>query len=165
MVDYNKWYYHNAYGYIYDKRIFFCIIGAIILLALNVVNNHNFDFSPKLYFVCEGSFFNSTACPNPFIGSDMSKYCKYDWCKNEVLAPGEYGEKPPKDLVYNNFGLICFCMALFGLVINHIIHNWGVMPKLKLNMPDKWADWIKKSLNQIEDEEDENEKPKDNSEN
>lgn len=117
----------------------FAIIISIYCFYLLYENN--FDFSKKLYAYCPGSnssYSKVRICENPIPNSNLAQYCHEDWCKQEWLYPGEYGEKFPKDL-FGNFAKLAWGGLLVLLVINHLIHNRGKIPDFEMPI---WGDKV-----------------------
>lgn len=116
-------------GYRYDKRIFWGVMGVLILIFLYFGFNTNWNLTHNIYFECNGL----KACENPWLSYECDREwlygegclveCTEEWCSLEELPPGIYGEKPPE--FYDNFGLIAFLSFLFIIIFNHLIHNRG----------------------------------------
>ncbi len=146
-----KFYIHETgNGYIYDKRIFWGVIAIVLVLVFFVSKDYNFNFKTNFYFKCE-----DYSCKNPIMNkqtrayntytdADLKKDCIADWCSQEFLPRGEYGIKPPDSFIFKNLPLISFGLVILALVINHIIHNKGKKPGIKLNLSDKWLSKINK---------------------
>ncbi len=110
-----QYYQKTKNGYVYDKRIFFGSFLVCCLIAVYIFYQFNFDFSKKIYVEC-----NSPTCENSMVNNPD---CKEEWCKQKTLTWGTYGEPPPESWLFNNFGKLAFFIMLFGLGLNHIIHN------------------------------------------
>lgn len=137
-------------GYIYDKRILWGGFLICCLIAVFIFYKYNFDFSRKIYFNCE-----SYSCKNPFIYEypDFMKYCKYEWCNEENLPFGEYGEAYPKnDFLFNHFGKLSFLIMLFVVFLNHLIHNRNnKFEFLPIELP-RWLEKLGKKLQEKAEE-------------
>lgn len=148
-------------GYIYDKRIFWGVIAVVLVLIFFVAKDYNFNFKTSFYFKCD-----KFSCKNPlmdqsnmayntFTGYDYKKDCIADWCKQEFLPKGEYGIKPPDSFIFRYFSLIFFLLIAMALVLNHLIHNRGKKPGIKLNLSEKWLEKLRKlgkKLEKLEDD-------------
>jgi len=138
-------------GYKYDRRIFWAILGIILILVAGFGFSQGFDFSYKFYFncdevICENPYSDVTAPYNSVTGH---KYlCTDDWCKQEYLTQGEYGQRVPK--FFANFQYITLILIISGLILNHFIHNKGKMISIKPAIPDKYWDKIKKTIKEVD---------------
>lgn len=130
-------------GYRYDKRILWGGFLVCVLLMFYISYQFDFDFSKKVYFVCQGR-----VCENPFIYEhpQYMKYCKDDWCKQETLEMGTYGTPPPDGFLFNNFGWIVFFIMALIVMLNHLIHNRGVEFEL---LPIEFPEFMRKTINKI----------------
>lgn len=148
-----KFYIHETdNGYIYDKRLFWGMLAIILVLVFFVAKDYNYNFTTQFYFKCR-----QETCINPlvdkelnyqaynqFTGYDYKKDCKADWCTQEFLPRGEYGVKPPNSFIFKYFFLISFFLFCIAITSNHLIHNKGKKFGIKINLPDKWLDKIRK---------------------
>lgn len=153
-------------GYIFDRRIFWTVIGIGVLIFFVIAYQNNFDFSYKFTVTCpEGrSCYNVIARENfqmynPHTNYDYKKDCTEEWCKQATLEPGVYGTKPPMIITY--FPFIMIVLVMIGIVLNHFIHNRGKKFSIKVNLPDKWIKSLKRAWDEME--EDKIEENKDNS--
>lgn len=135
-------------GYRYDKAIFWSIIGLVSLLFFFVAYDSGFNFEPKFYFKCD-----SDICINPIADGSAKAYnvftgkeviCSYEWCNKEYLWRGEYGY-PPKQ-IYTIFPYVAFFMLFLGLLLNHGVHNRGIRPSVKLAIPQRLKENIKRLM-------------------
>lgn len=130
----------TKYGYKYDKIIFSGGMLLILAFIFVIACKQNFDFSNKIFFKCEGLM----PCENPMkdlhcsrewlYGKDCNIKCEGEWCGQDMLSPGEYGEKSPNYI--RGFLFFClFCLAsCFG--INHLWHNVGVPFDLEIKFTE-----------------------------
>lgn len=161
-IQKKKFYLHSTgSGYIYDKRIFWGVIVICLVIMLYIFNQYGWNFKQQFYFKCEGL----NACANPmrdrnlhiynsYTGQNFKNDCTDGWCNQEFLLPGEYGTKPPGG-IFKYFKLIVVLLSIFALLLNHAIHNKGKRFSVKLNIPDKWLDKLRKlgkRLGELEDE-------------
>lgn len=122
LTDYTKMRRFNITkkGYRFDRYIFLGYILVMFLTALGTISYYNFDFRPKIYFVCDAS-----ECPNPYF---FNKKCAYEWCFNETLQTGAYGDPPPPKFAFVNIFPYVFVLLLVTLLfVNHFLHNKGKM--------------------------------------
>ena len=146
MAENKKWWLHDAYGYIWDKRIFWAVLLVLGYLTFTLLMKYGLQ--SHIYIKCPGPF---NTCENPYF---MDKNCKGDWCTQQFLAPGEYGEKKPNDYLMDNFGLVCFALFVAGFGLNHFIHNKGKTPKIKLAMKDSTLEKLKTASEKAEFDDD-----------
>lgn len=131
-------------------------MGITVLLFAFIAYQNDFDFSYKFYFNCKEEI-----CENPYqnieIKNELIDYydykgdCTESWCSQKYLTRGEYGAKPPRWVKCVPFIVILFVVA--GLCLNQLIHNKGKKFGVKLNLPDKWINKIKKTWKEREDKE------------
>lgn len=153
--------YHVAdNGYIWDKRIFRGAILCIIILFVAVGFSENWDFSYKFNYECKEAI-----CRNPFndckekisikniaTGYDYMQQCTADWCKQTTLTKGKYGKQ--KSYLYSNFAYYLSAIILWAFVFNHLMHNKGKRPGLKLNVSDElWSKLKRTAKTRGEEEE------------
>ncbi len=136
-------------GYRYDRILFLCVFLIFLLLVLNIMYVNNFDFSTKPYFKC-----NYESCRNPYYEmqncnqqlnilwmiplyttEDCHKTC--EWCNQEYLSNGVYGELPKASFLYNNILLISIGLLAIGLLLNHFIHNRGKKFDIEIQVSKK----------------------------
>ena len=109
-------------GYKFNPWIFRGLVIFLISILAYIGFASNWDFSNKFYLKCDGP----TNCENPFyegyfarIGPDIK--CGADWCKQQFLSPGEYGDKP--GFFYTYFNSIAIVSFVLAFVINHLAYN------------------------------------------
>ena len=153
-------------GYKFDKIIFYIIFILVTGFVMFKFYEYNFDFTPKPYFECKQAF-----CKNPLYQSDCKQQLKIlwviplyttrdckeicVWCNKEILPKGIYGEKPD-DYYMNNLGLFAFFLFMFGMVLNHLLHNRGKKFDLEIPITKKLIinrDYITEKLSKVEDDE------------
>lgn len=128
----------TKYGYRFDRLLFWFSMSLFLSLVFYLMWQYNFDFSAHVYFNCPGP----NSCKNPLAKMDqVSQELKIlwviplyktddykqncEWCKEEVLLPGEYGEKPPESFIFNNILLLTIGIFFLTFIANHYIHNKG----------------------------------------
>lgn len=165
MNDKKPFYYNIAdNGYIWDKRIVWLALLIIISLFFYIAYQNNFDFRYKFYTKCD-----DITCPNvmadnqrfwynPYTKYDYKKDCTEEWCMQDYIHRGEYGLKEP--LLVANFDTIAWMLVLVALVLNHLVHNRGKIPHVKIPIKKEWLNKLVK----IWKEDDEVDKSKDSSE-
>ena len=119
-------------GYIYDKRIFWAGMFLIVLFAIGIMSLYNFDFSNSIYYKC----ISPNGCLNPYFankincdrewlyGKDCLIKCDQEWCTQEILTTGEYGTKPPNNIILG-FNVFILSIILLSFCLNHLAHNKG----------------------------------------
>lgn len=143
-------------GYLYDKRIFWGAFAVCCIIALYIFYQYNFDFSKKLYFVCD----DPIECHNTIMDyPNLMKHCHEDWCMQEKIPKGVYGTPPPNDWLFNNFKWIVFFIMIATIPLNHLLHNRGNKFEF-LNPFPKWMikhfgkdSKFNKFINSLEDDE------------
>lgn len=140
-------------GYKYDRRIFWAIMGIIVLSVFFFAYSQDFDFSYKFYYncdepICNNPYSENTTWYNSVTGE--KHYCTDDWCNRKLLERGEYGHKTPFFMQYFPPGTVL--LVICGLLLNHFIHNKGKRPSIKPAIPDK----IWNKLKEIVKEDDKN---------
>ena len=140
-------------GYIYDKRIFWAIIGIILIFLTGLAIHEKFNFRYYFYFKCDSDFCKNSMLDvmvkNSITNYDYKRFCSEDWCNQEYLSRGEYGRKAP--FLLNHFGWFVVLMTGLALVANHLIWNKGKKFDVTLNVPEKW----KKKFNETMEKGDE----------
>lgn len=136
-----KYYNETDKGYIYDKRIFWVIMGVCLLLAFGIIASQNFSIKYNYYFKCEKDI-----CINPLsqdfqaynvvTQTDFKKDCTEDWCYKSTLPRGEYGKKSP--LIIKLFPYIVLTLLILGMILNHLVHNKGKPFDIELDVSEKW---------------------------
>lgn len=133
-------------GYIFDKRIFRAALGIMLLVLIFILWKNDFDFSPKFYFKCD-----KPLCQNPLYKIKYNQYAfgemkeakeleNCDWCNNEYLTMGEYGEKEPVSV--KAFYILCTSLILLSFCLNHLIYNRGKKFDFGIELP-KFMDKFK----------------------
>lgn len=122
-------------GYRHDKIIYAGVFLVFLTLIFYVMFVNKFDFSTHPYFECktyscENPFYEMDSCSQQvnilfFIPLYKTQNCKLtcDWCNQERLGSGIYGEKPKAEFLLNYMWVIGFSLIAFGLCLNHFIHN------------------------------------------
>jgi len=145
-------------GYVYDKRIFWGIIGITLLLIFFIAYQQDFDFKYKFYFECDEDVCKNPAVTgrgyNPITGQEIE--CEADWCSKEYLPRGEYGTKPLG--VLKLFPFLVVGLLIASLILNHLIHNRGKDFEIQLNLSDNWKKKFKKLSEETEDDDKNNSK-------
>ena len=133
-----NWFNETKKGYRYDKRIFIGIFSIVAILFFYVLWQEGFNTSPYFYTECK-----SMMCKNPikdktftctnevrlayliplYKDKNCTRNCNESWCNQEYLSPGKYGREPP--FLIRNFNIIAFLLFVFGMVLNHLLHNKG----------------------------------------
>lgn len=144
-----NWKRQTSKGYIYDRRVFIFAFLMVCVAFVAIAYHSKFDFSNKIYFVCE----NPGGCPNPYKNMECSKQwlygekclikCTYDWCDYDRLEPGEYGEKPPR-LQLLTFYIFIFMIFFFAFIINHEFHNKNKKFHFEMLLNDRQKKFFKK---------------------
>jgi len=130
-----KRYRETETGYKFDKLLFigvFLIFMGIVFYTMLV---NKFDFSTHPYFechdvICKNPFYSMTECKQQIsilfvIPLYKTEDCKLtcEWCNQEYLSSGIYGEKPKAGFLLNYMWLIGLILIGIGLALNHFIHN------------------------------------------
>lgn len=152
-------------GYKYDKIIFWVVMLVTIGLVLYNFAYYNFDFTPRVHFVC-----SAVECPNPYFLQDCkqqltilfvipiytTKDCStlegYEWIKEEKLPYGEYGDPEPDNFFYRNVPIIVFVCFLLAFLLNHFFHNRGRKFDIEIRISKKTRlnyDWLDKTLKEV----------------
>lgn len=143
-------------GYIYDKRIFWGAMGFVMLIGFWIMWGQGFDFSPKFHFKCD----YPEPCENPLItgrcrigfrSGSCADMCKEEWCKQEILPVGEYGQKKPDGLI-KYYPYITVLILIASLFFNHYVHNKGRRFEAMISLPESWKRRAKKFMEGLEDE-------------
>lgn len=143
-------------GYKYDRRIFWGVMGILVTIFMALAYQNNFNLDYQFYFKCDQySCLNPIMDPNSFqynsiTGQDNKAYCTASWCNELYLPRGEYGKSRP--WIFKNFETIAILLVLAGLVLNHVIHNRGITPSVKLAIPDKWNKKLREIKKRLDEE-------------
>lgn len=143
------WIKETSKGYKYDRRFFWAGMIAIIVAFLNIAYQYEFNFHNKMYFVCN----DFGGCENPYFNMECDRAwlygdkclieCREEWCKEEVLPTGVYGEKPPENFG-RNFVIQIIVILLIAFILNHFFHNRGKVPHFEFLLTEKQKKFIKK---------------------
>lgn len=117
-------------NYVFNKWVFYGCMFVMLLVALLIMNNHNWNFKNQLYFNCPNDSLGTDICKNPYyqdpsIFSEKVSPCPVDdkfFCESPFFMPGySYGEKRGKDI--EMFPLLALSIMGIGFCINHLLFN------------------------------------------
>jgi len=105
----------KATGYVFKKPIFYTYFIIIFIIVVYIGLQQGFDYKP--YLSCEEGL-----CFNPFYERCDWKYCcEAEWCKQQYLPEGEYGNPPPEWTKHFSDYFLIGLVIVF--LINHLIYN------------------------------------------
>lgn len=135
-------------GYRFNKLFFISVI--LIMVVLFVIAFLISGYEQHYYINCEAE-----VCENPLVTKEVfcqGVYCPpikclEDWCKQEFLTRGEYGQKPP--FIQTNFAKIGWGLFFLAFFLNHVIYNRNVkfsVPSKRMLVP-KWMAYLIRKFN------------------
>jgi hypothetical protein len=134
-------------GYRYDKLIFYGILFLYLSFIFFIAYSNGFDFSNKVYFECVGwedcdnPFYNGKdklnpgfECSRAWLYGEDCNINKEEWFNYKLLPPGKYGKEAPNYFKYILPTLLI--IIVFGLLLNHFLHNKGKEPELEIKISE-----------------------------
>ena len=144
-------------GYVWDKRFVWAAMLLIVGMFLYIAYENDFNFRYEFSTEC----LQENGCINPLhlegfqasnlIRGDLKEDCTEEWCEAPVLAKGSYGKRSSK--LYNNYFIISVGIIILALLLNHVVHNRGVKPEIRLPVKDKTWKHIKESIKEMDKDE------------
>lgn len=114
-------------GYYFNKKIMRVALVIMLLVAVGIMWEEDFDFSDHVTYNCPVD--SVAPCENPF---RYENYETFSWlecpdpdvCKYDFVMPGQtIGEPIPPGVKY--FSLFVFFLMAAAFLVNHLVHNRG----------------------------------------